>query len=309
MRFAILLFALFSVSAFAQDPIPDTTDWHSYFPLEVGNEWQYRAQFHPPVYPGWTFSNYIVADSIVGDTTHFLMRRCTQLEGESVSCRDPDELVRYDEELATVVVRIEQSDGTTEYTPWPDVPCRLNSPFGQLEEDDCFEFFGPGRYAVVEYGSTAIIGGSAAMGTLKYFDGLAGSFSFLSGIGFIGEAPEGGSFNASIQYARIADVEYGNPIVSKEADVPRSESEIRTYPNPARDEATLQFSVPEPQNLVASVFNLRGALVETKSLGSAADGVEVSYTFDASLWPSGLYTIRLIGDRGFFATKGIIVIH
>ncbi len=27
----------------AQEPVPDTTDWRTYFPLEVGNEWQYRS--------------------------------------------------------------------------------------------------------------------------------------------------------------------------------------------------------------------------------------------------------------------------
>jgi hypothetical protein len=47
MRFAttllLLLLLAFATPAFAQDPIPDTTSAWRYFPLEIGNVWEYRC--------------------------------------------------------------------------------------------------------------------------------------------------------------------------------------------------------------------------------------------------------------------------
>lgn len=113
----------------------------------------------------------------------------------------------------------------------------------------------------------------------------------------------------TIRYARLDGVEYGSPVVSNEDVLPRPESAIRTYPNPANRNVTLQFSILESQHIEASVYDLKGALVETRSLGIVSGSAEMRNTLDTSTWPSGLYQIRIVGDRGFNATKGIIVIH
>lgn len=305
MRFAILLYAVVSVSAFAQDPVPDTTDWHSYFPLEVGNEWQYRVDNVIPN-PDYHFSRTVLGDSLVNDTTFYQFRRCRQDAVGPVTCYLEVELYTLDENYAALMYRWEGPEGPIIYRP--AVICRLDSPFGELGEEWCYDT-GPGTFVDGEYGANWPIGGSSVTGTRKSYSWIGGGEVYLSGIGHVASYPDGGGGSTTIQYARIAGVEYGNPVVSNETDLPQPQSEIRAFPNPALREATLQFSLPERQKVVARVFNLRGALVETRSLAAVAGGVEVSYTFDVSSWPSGLYTIRLIGDRGFSATRGIIVIH
>ena len=305
MRLRFLLLLTLSATVSAQEP--DTTDWHSYFPLEAGNEWHYEAEFPSP--PGaFRYSYRVVSDSLVNDTTYYVIRHCFQNEDEPVKCNDSAYLNRYDEELATIVYRLDPPNEPVSYPPWFLIPCRLDSPFGELGEDDCFFDLG-GAFCYGEYDTEWLIGESKAVGTLKGFDSLFGARSFLSGIGFVWEVGDGGGAATSVVYARVGGVEYGTPVVSNEADVPLHQSVIRTFPNPARHEVTLQFSVPTAQQVEAIVYNLRSVLVETRPLGVVPGGVEVNHTIDVSKWPSGLYYMRLIGDQGFSATKGIVVIH
>jgi hypothetical protein len=60
MRLATLALVLpLATPAAAQEPEPDTTDWHRYLPLEVGNAWQYRVE--QVVFP-FTYVSYTAAE-------------------------------------------------------------------------------------------------------------------------------------------------------------------------------------------------------------------------------------------------------
>ena len=308
MRLALLLFVVASVSAGAQDPVPDTTDWHRYYPLEVGNAWHYRTTYSPPVWPSYVYSHTIVRDTLVSDTTYYVVQRCSRVDGKPGSCLPDQYLIRYDEEFATVGQRHELPNGENFLGSWVQVPCGLDLPFDFSGVLDCFGL--QDHVSVIgEYDFDVDIGGSPATGTFKAVGGLAGFASFLSGIGLTDVIPEGGSTDTRLVYGRVGGVEYGTPVVSNEVYVPPHQSDVRTYPNPARHEATFLFTLAVAQQVEASVYDLRGALLESRSFGMVGGGVEVRRTMDVSKWPSGLYNIRVVGDRGFSATKGIIVIH
>lgn len=250
----------------------------------------------------------LIRPTVISDTTHYELFWCVENTWESKPCTPRNHIVRYDDELAIVVERNVSPQGNIEYSPF-DAICRLDLPFDvENSTDQCyFDFID--FYVGGEYGATRSIGGDPATGTLKSFYSIAMGVSYLSGIGWFSETGDGCGCQSRLQYARIGGVEYGTPVVSNEPTASHLEPSVRTFPNPADTEVTLQIAVSEPQAVEAHVYDLKGSLIETRSLGFAAGNAEMRHTLNTSTWPSGLYQIRLVGDRGFTATKGIIVIH
>ena len=66
---------LLVTSAFGQDQMPDTTDASRYFPLQIGNIWEYRHVIDDPFDPeaGTRFERYTVVDIILSDTADFVI--------------------------------------------------------------------------------------------------------------------------------------------------------------------------------------------------------------------------------------------
>ena len=91
MRLAPLLIVAFAAAASAQ--APDTLDWHRYYPLAVGNVWEYHnAEL------GGDFRHTIIADTVVGGRTYFVRRTDYSSLGSPVPPGQPRlDYVRYDE--------------------------------------------------------------------------------------------------------------------------------------------------------------------------------------------------------------------
>jgi hypothetical protein len=115
MRHSALALALvFAAPAAAQEP--DTTDWHLYSPLEVGNEWQYL--FDAFAGADYYTSLRIAGDSLVEGTPYFVVEPCTRLTSETEAECGPWQLIRYEEDTAAVVERIEIG-GEPRLKVWP----------------------------------------------------------------------------------------------------------------------------------------------------------------------------------------------
>lgn len=116
------------------EPCPDTTAAHRYFPLEVGNQWQY---YQPPFEePATHWSWRITGETEIGGQTYFELVRCDEAGDGSADCAAPVP-IRYDAEHAMIVRR----DGDEE-TWWDELPCRLDVDFNGTEE--FYECTGPG---------------------------------------------------------------------------------------------------------------------------------------------------------------------
>lgn len=303
MRCVLALLAALSASTMAAQE-PDTTDWHRYFPLEVGNEWHYLVDngiFGPNERISWE----VVEDVAVNDTTFYRIRSCREIEGQKPTC-GLGPLYVLDDDHGAVMSRSEDAEGNVIYRPWFIQVCRLDSPFGNVGSELCFLGI---KEANVDgaYDSNFNVGGDTVVGTHKIYIWIGGVTEFVAGIGFARDFPDGGGSFTTIRYARIAGIEYGNPLVSNEGDeAPRQRSPVRTYPNPTSESVSIQFTLNEPQIVRIDVFNLQGALLESRMLGARVD---FNQSLDTSSWPSGAYQIRLTGDRGFSETRGIIVIR
>jgi hypothetical protein len=292
-------------------PCPDTTDWRSYFPLSVGNEWQYElskfcgAEGFPPCRSG----SEIVGSEVVEDTEYFLIRRCTEgLDGE-VACGGALP-IRYDEELRTVVFRAE--DGMT--YPYLDV-CSLALPFGfsvecNSSDEEDFEWDVIGRY-----GATFDLGaGPTLIGTAKGFGSLGGGVSYFAGIGETSSQGDGSSISNDLTYARIDGVEYGTPAftfpTSSEPDIaqPVVTGFTAAFPNPARGSMQAQYALAAAQTVTLELVDLLGRRVRETALGPQAAGAH-DVEIDLGGLRPGLYVLRLRGDAGAEATRRVVVVQ
>ncbi len=77
-----------------------------------------------------------------------------------------------------------------------------------------------------------------------------------------------------LAYARIGGVEYGTPIpVAAEPPAPEGSAlTLAVFPNPARDAATVRFSLDAPQRVTLAVFDVLGRRVLAADLGAQPSG-------------------------------------
>lgn len=83
----------------------------------------------------------------------------------------------------------------------------------------------------------------------------------------------------------------------------------QSYPNPARDAATVAFSLPEPCDVRLAVYDLAGRLVATPAAGLYGEGLhEVTWALDAdgAKVPPGVYVYTLRAGS-YAATKKLVV--
>ncbi len=322
---AILLFVVLSATAAAQDPVPDTTDWHRYIPLEIGNEWHYSVdtRLHPslPIFETILHSYEVVSDSLVGGQLYSTLIHCLQEENEDAVCDSDFDLVRADESTASVVEGEIVGEDVVEWV-WLLYPCGLNAPFsneGQLPpcpkgvwQDPGLEVYVWGEYVDEHH----VAGGDGMTGqlTFKDYSTLVSASHVLSDAGLLqwwsGE-PDCG-WCGYLRYARLDGVEYGDPvvIVANESgpELPERHNQLSIFPNPVRSTATLTYVLDTPGRVTLDVFDLQGRKVESVEMGERQPG-EHSAQVDTERWSNGLYQVRITSDQGFSVTKGIIVIH
>jgi beta-N-acetylhexosaminidase len=70
---------------------------------------------------------------------------------------------------------------------------------------------------------------------------------------------------------------------------------IRNYPNPFRDETTIEIDLSTQQRLIVEVYNVLGQRVHILGDGSFGAGTN-TFTLDSSRLPQGVYLVRVTGD-------------
>jgi hypothetical protein len=309
-----LLLVFLALPALAQpcDPAatdevcPDTTDWHRYFPLEAGNQWQYVQDYYGPE-PDTYFGVEIVGEGEIGDVPYFFLRECDS-DAESVSCGE-ETAVRYDEETRRVV---EYREGTEEapYGLHFGV-CDFGLSFGELQE--CGDV---GLISVYgQYGASIDLdGGEVASGTLKAFGSVGGTATYLSGVGLTKREYEQPVFEFELAFARIDGVEYGTPAfifpTSSEPEVaqPVVTGLTAAFPNPARGAMQAQYTLDAPQTVALELIDLLGRRVRETELGPQPAGAH-DIQLDLDGLRPGLYVLRLRGDAGAKATRRVVVVR
>ncbi|MEM6782900.1 MAG: T9SS type A sorting domain-containing protein [Bacteroidota bacterium] len=211
---------------------PDPNPPSAYFPLDVGNTWEYEVtidQAGLPLAP-IVYRDSLVADSLVGGTRYIVQQRIRiDLEGGLIYAEPlEDMLLRFDSDAATVMRRMESGTEIPYLTP-----CPFDSPIDAAPLD-CGDnaVFDVGRKA-----TTVNIGPRDAptdviTTTLKSFTwNDTDSLSLAAGLGIARERRcEDDCRLRTLRYARIGTRTYGVPRVPTLIVLPDSNSPTDYYP-------------------------------------------------------------------------------
>src|SRR5690606_31703522 len=209
-------------------------------------------------------------------------------------------------------------DGDT----WWGLPCRLDLPFGGIPQTDSgiyecedldpdWPLYLPaeGSYDATLQLPPDVISGN----TLKHIGTpvMTGT-TLYAGIGPVEFEDEYHPEATRLVYARIDGEAYGTaaftfPLSDEPGASPAAFALHAVYPNPAREAATVAFSLDRPQDVTLEVLDVLGRVVRTEEVGSQAAGPHEARLATAAL-PSGLYLVRLRGD-GVEATRRLVVLR
>jgi hypothetical protein len=301
MRALLLLLLVLAAPAAAQGVL-DTTDWRSYFPLEVGNRWQYFVEYFDP--PGAGHFGYeVVRDTLIEGRLYYAIRTCYEGgSGVPATCSDVSTInpffeVRYDTTHSYVAEHIVVG-GVPDDIWWDPVPCALDAPFGAPVE--CTGPLAEGtRYFVSGgLGYNLVLPPDTVGGVVyKQFDSIPVIMGAVAGFGvvsryYIKSAPR----YEALVYARVGGEEYGTAAFAfPTAAEPEPHSEafsLRVWPNPARGRATVAFTLQAPSTARLAVYDGLGRAVLARELGTLPAGRH-EMALDLSALAPGLYVVRV----------------
>jgi Secretion system C-terminal sorting domain len=283
--------------------IPDTLDNRRYFPLAVGNEWQYvEADFNSAI-PSYQ-RRRIVSDTLVHDR-HYYMYVVEGYDKSFFLGGVWTTWIRYND-AGAVVTFIDIADDTLAVDStlqW------YHADFGDSVD------VGHGRLAAVggRYDTTGAFGVAVAAIKILYRPlDRAGTIFFQSEVqaadfGLIQyetfDGPIGG-----LSYARIDAREYGERVITVHREVeeraPTSTRIVSIFPNPATSTVTIGYRSPPGTAARLEVFDALGRIVHRQALGG--DGVGSELSWDISEWPAGLYLVRWVDDTGHSAAASFV---
>lgn len=304
--FALLLIFCVCVPLAAQDPIPDTTEVWRYFPLDMGDVWEYRAEFEllpPDCFPACVqnWRRTVIDDSVIGDFTYkTILLEKFNLIGEEID--SSTEFYRLD----TLSAEIRQPNGTGEMS-YGGTRCGLDSPFPpegeQMECEPGSNVTGEGYDRQVEVGTDIVFTTVKSFWTLFF----GGGFRFAADIGMVSNVGcEVSCWDYQLTYADVGGVTYGTPFpVGVEPESPRS-SALRitsAYPNPLTGRFLLDVALTKPEALKIDVYDVLGRRIHAGEELVTINGSPVG--LDATNWPRGLYLVRVTTADGQVATTRI----
>lgn len=294
--------AALALPSLAAAQVPDTLDWRRYFPMEVGNQWQYV---------GGDGASYW-RERIIGDTLINGNRYSTRLMEAGSSPDDLTELVRRTHERyaddGAYVLEARIRPGDSVFTDqWRGDVCAVDAAFNTL--GDCPEL--QARNNVYGgYGGTVEIGGMVVeVAAIKEFDTVGSLVRTAADIGLVEITYEFGA-TATLEYAVVAGAEYGSPVVATSHDLASGIahlSSVSVYPMPTR--GSVWINVDGVSSAVSiKIINLLGQAVLQRDIdqqGAMSHRIHV----DLSALRSGYYMVAAVADRGKPFTTPLVIIR
>lgn len=108
----------------------------------------------------------------------------------------------------------------------------------------------------------------------------------------------------------MSNTSYSESVIINSQVVGISESpslitSVNLFPNPANENAHLNFTVAENQNVNILVTDLEGRVIENINRGQLAAG-EYTETLDLATLPKGIYMVKVQGEKSFACQKLIV---
>jgi hypothetical protein len=94
-------------------------------------------------------------------------------------------------------------------------------------------------------------------------------------------------------------------IVDAVTDIQRANGSVKVYPNPASDMLTMECRTDQPSEKSIQVVNMLGQIMYSNSL--SAQQAELS--IDVKQWAAGVYSYKVISEKGFTSSGSFVVSH
>ena len=305
----ILLSLLLAGAAPGQDTpvVVDTLDWQRYYPLEIGNTWEYGGLN--------SYISMIIGDTLANDHRYFIRRDSIPPVG-TLGPFIHTFYLRYD--TAGTVVTLLSLEADTLELPLPFDYSRVDFP-DFLAHFDMRTAFGDTLYYGAPDTLYYVQGGYNARQQIGYelveVDGLkcfreqgftAGWIEcYATDIGFVGG---GNLFGSELNYAKVGGIEYGRlpTPVEAAAEVPAQFSIETIYPNPFKGRATVAYRLPKPSSITVEVFNVLGQRIWRERSSVQAAGIG-RYPLQSRAWSAGLYFVRLTTESGAQSVRSVVI--
>lgn len=286
---AFLLPCIPASLAHAQETADTTGAWR-YFPLEVGDVWEYDGL-------AGNERRTVTGDTLIEDVRFFRYVRQTISEtGLPVGL--PDVLYARFDTLSTEPRYWNGEEFPLYGIPW-GFP--LGAPFGsEPEYNICQTSVGGG------YEQTIEIGGDTVVTSVKLVDtgNCEITSTFAAGVGFIRYVTLGEEL--TLRYAHVGGVEYGSPLSAEEEAGAVPTRLLEPFPNPARGSVTVLFVLETPEQVQLTVVDLLGREVAVLADGFRSVGPHDVF-LDASRLSPGVYVLRLTTSAGTRTHKLTVV--
>ena len=296
MRLAPLFALLLAAPALHAQTTPDPTPAAAYYPLHVGDQWEYRDYDPAPNPDRYPYERV----TVTGQTTlagrqYFTVvtQRFRPWYNQTWDIQRSEALLRFDAESAMVRRAYPGSANEDDL-----FRCRLDLP---IPDDGSFVPCGGQplqSYSVLPNAPVAI-GGDLVDRSVRSQYWFYFTTRLAAGIGVVGvEGCEVSCTDTRLEYARVGSMTFGEPIRGIPAFNVAGESgatvaarlALVAAPNPTAGALRLALTLPEAQTVTAEAFDALGRRVwQTTAALSAGPQ---TLTVDASAWAPGVYVVR-----------------
>jgi len=298
-----------------QDPVPDTTDWREYFPLQIGNLWEHKyGNDFWGEYPEGYERREIVGDTLI-EGTHYFVHQVRRYDAEFELSGSWIDLLRYDT-TRTVIAALVEKESVVQEQPWPEpaYTCDLSAAF--YSDFDCYDCPDCGSVSVYGYYNEQVIFqlGELESSIVKMFTrrGAGYGIGFVHGVGVIVvDADFELGYRNDVIFVRLNGEEYGHSEVATniEEDVgelPQATSIVSVFPNPFETKTTITYKLSSPQRISAEVYNVMGQRVRHVEVGWRPAGTH-STEIEGQGLASGVYFLHIASETGDHAVKQIVL--
>ena len=281
---------------------PDTTEAWRYFPLAVGNAWEYYNYF----------TGERLRVDVYGTETHngrtYFSTIDILYDGDGAArAAPPGHALRYDTTAAAVWFYVHETGGERSYF---EASCPLDAPFGG--QVNCYlggEAFavGGGYDGLLAFGEPLPGTGEdtvrTAVKTYGYTDpGIFFDLRYAAGLGLVYYDDE--YVRRGLYYARVDGVEYGVSVLppfTVDAEIgspePADKLALEVYPNPVRARLTLAFDTEAAAPVVVEVVDVLGRVVLRRTEAGIGVGAH-TLPLDVSALVGGVYFARVQTGSG-----------
>lgn len=299
--------------------IPDTLDWRLYFPLEIGNVWQYHGvtDFSNYVVEEWYETWEVTGDTLIGTQTYAIMDiTCDSIFADPTyplftpTCNPTERkriFLRYDEDLANIVERVIDPLGEE---LWFYYDFHLDAPFDYEEPS------GQGLGYTYWYGRqdefrmyNSLEWTYATVKSISVESAVPGGISFAHGIGFIRRSfSEGGGEHFRLAYARVTGQEYGTAVrlEIERHDQTAERQRINVYPNPSHGHFVLTYQISRPGTVEMRLLDVLGREIAEWGLGFKYPATHQD-SISAEGISSGVYLVVVTLDNRVEVSRPVVI--